>query len=126
MPADPPLTFRADQSQVPSKGHKPSASIGTSHYALCLDLPLQAPEPQFTATRFASLFTEIEFVLPTKLTPYRLVVNSNPDFVRARSRGATYRKLHASSWSTKRVRVALKVCLCIRLKEKAAKGRRRT
>ena len=45
-PALPPVTLSADQSQ----------------------LPLQDPEPQLTATRIASLFTESVFVLPTKLT----------------------------------------------------------
>ena len=48
LPAEPPVTLRADQSQV----------------------PVHEPEPQLTATRCASLFTESEFVLPTKLTPY--------------------------------------------------------
>ena len=32
-------------------------------------IPLQAPEPQFTATRCAPLATVIEFVDPTKFTP---------------------------------------------------------
>ena len=45
-PEEPPETLSADQSQ----------------------LPLQDPDPQLTATRIASLFTESVFVLPTKLT----------------------------------------------------------
>ncbi len=45
-PADPPETFRADQSQV----------------------PVHDPEPQLTATRCASEFTVRLLVLPTKFT----------------------------------------------------------
>lgn len=45
-PAEPPVTLRADQSQVPAHD----------------------PEPQLTATRIASLFTDRVFVSPTKLT----------------------------------------------------------
>lgn len=46
-PEEPPETLSADQSQE----------------------PVHDPEPQFTATRIASLFTLKLFVLPTKLTP---------------------------------------------------------
>ena len=45
-PEEPPETLSADQSQA----------------------PLQEPEPQLTATRIASLFTERELVSPMKLT----------------------------------------------------------
>ena len=48
--ASPPVTTSFDQSQV----------------------PVQAPDPQFTATRWASLLTEMEVVDPTKLTPDRM------------------------------------------------------
>ena len=47
-PEEPPETLSADQSQE----------------------PVHDPEPQFTATRIASLFTVKLFVLPTKFTPW--------------------------------------------------------
>lgn len=46
-PAEPPVTTSLDQSQV----------------------PVQAPDPQFTSTRFAPLLTAMVVVEPTKFTP---------------------------------------------------------
>lgn len=69
VPAEPPDTFSADQSQVPARTN------GCQHNLPCGRLPegyspVQEPEPQFTSTRFAPLATAMELVLPEKFTPW--------------------------------------------------------
>lgn len=67
---------------------------------------MQAPLPQLTATRWASLLTEMVFLDPVKLMPWTRRYRSTRSFSIC-SICVTYRDFDASSWGTERVGVAL-------------------
>lgn len=70
-----------------------------------MDIPLHAPEPQLTATRFAPLATAIVLLVPTKLTP---CAGRHVSFIQlVSSVREAYRELHSGSRGSKGAGVAL-------------------